>query len=215
MNSSDNNATFSIIMTVCDDARQIEENLPKFIEQDYTSGYEVIVVDESSTDDTADVLKLLKQEHPNLYTTFLPRPNRLVNRPRLALTLGVKAARSAWVVFANIETPPPSRQWLDELASAVGDSPALILGYVSHKTGNLRLQCFESIDRARFHVSKTERRKANGHEGRWLRYVRGKYDFVAVRREDGHEVLKLFEQDIRRGRLLARQTHVFLHNLFH
>ena len=84
MNSSDIKNTFSIIMTVCDDARLIEENLPLFLEQDYEAGFEVIVVDESSTDNTADVLKLLKTEHSNLYTTFLPRPNRLINRPRLA-----------------------------------------------------------------------------------------------------------------------------------
>ena len=110
-------STFSIIMSVCDDACLIEENLPAFLEQEYEPGYEVIVVDESSTDNTADVLKLQKNEHPNLYTTFLPRPNRLVNRPRLALTLGVKAAKNDWVVFTDISTPPPSSQWLAELSA--------------------------------------------------------------------------------------------------
>lgn len=208
-------STFSIIMSVCDDASLIEENLPAYLEQEYETGYEVIVVDESSTDNTADVLKLQKNEHPNLYTTFLPRPNRLVNRPRLALTLGVKAAKNDWVVFTDISTPPPSSQWLTELSASTAGSVALILGYVNRKTDVVRLQTFETIDDARRLISKTERRKANGHKGRWLRYLRGKYDFVAVHRADGHEALKLFERDIRGSSLLACNVGTLMHNLFH
>lgn len=208
-------STFSIIMSVCDDASLIEENLPAYLEQEYEAGYEVIVVDESSTDNTADVLKLQKNEHPNLYTTFLPRPNRLVNRPRLALTLGVKASKNDWVVFTDISTPPPSPQWLAELSASTAGSVALILGYVNRKTGVVRLQTFETIDDARRLISKTEWRKANGHKGHWLRYLRGKYDFVAVHRADGHEALKLFERDIRGSSLLACNVGTLMHNLFH
>ena len=208
-------STFSIIMSVCDDASLIEENLPAFLEQEYEAGYEVIVVDESSTDNTADVLKIQKNAHPNLYTTFLPRPNRLVNRPRLALTLGVKAAKNDWVVFTGISTPPPSSQWLAELSATATGSVALVLGYVNRKTGTVRLQPFDTIDEARRLISKTERRKANGHKGNWLRYLRGKYDFVAVHRADGHEALKLFERDIRGSSLLACTFGTIMHNLLH
>ena len=207
--------TFSIIMTVYDEARSLEQNLPLFLQQDYEPGYEVIVVDESSTDDTADVLKLLKAEHPHLYTTFLPKPNRQVTRLRLALTLGVKAAKHNWVVFTDIHTPPPSDQWLKELAAFTVNPTTLLLGYINPKTGDVRLQQFENVNDARQLISKTERKRANGHQGRVMRYMRGKYDFVAVRTEQGHETLRLFEHDIRGLRLLGRSTGIILHNLFH
>ena len=142
MNSSNNNATFSVIMTVYDEARKLEENLPLFLEQDYETGYEVIVVDESSTDDTVDVLKLQKAKYPHLYTTFLPKPNRLVTRQRLALTLGVKAAKNEWIIFTDIQTPPPSDQWLKELAEFTVEGTTLLLGYINRKTGDVRLQQF-------------------------------------------------------------------------
>ena len=70
---STNERRFSIIMAVCDQAYELKENLTAFLSQQYEPGYEVIVVDESSTDETPDVLKLLKNDYPKLYTTFLPK----------------------------------------------------------------------------------------------------------------------------------------------
>ena len=49
---------FSVIITVYNQAHDLEEQLPAFLKQEYEPGYEVIVVDESSTDETPDVLKL-------------------------------------------------------------------------------------------------------------------------------------------------------------
>ena len=215
MNNSDNNATFSVIMTVYDDARKLEENLPLFLEQDYEPGYEVIVVDESSTDDTADVLKLLKSKYLHLYTTFLPKPNRLVTRQRLALTLGVKAAKHEWLIYSDIQTPPPSTPWLKELSEFTVAPTTLLLGYINRKTGDVNLQQFEKVSDARLLISKAERKRASGHNGKRLRYIRGKYDFVAVRKELGHETLRLYECDVRGLRLLGRRIGIFFHNLFH
>ena len=84
---------FSIVMTVYDQAPELKENLPPFLTQEYEPGYEVIVVDETSTDETSDVLKLLKNDYPNLYTTFLPKPNRLIVRKKMAFSIGIKAAK--------------------------------------------------------------------------------------------------------------------------
>ena len=64
---------FSIIMTAYNQADELKENLPAYLSQTYEPGYEVIVVDETSSDDTPDVLKLYKQDYPILYTTFLPK----------------------------------------------------------------------------------------------------------------------------------------------
>ena len=55
--------TFSIVIAVCDQAMEISKNLPSLLTQRYDGDYEVIVVDESSVDDTADILKQLKNEY--------------------------------------------------------------------------------------------------------------------------------------------------------
>ena len=93
----------SVIMTVHDQARELEEHLSVILSQDYAPGYELIVVDESSTDDTEDVLNRMKRNCPHLYTTFIPESSHYLSRRKLALTLGVKAAKNEWLIFTEAD----------------------------------------------------------------------------------------------------------------
>ena len=124
---------FSVVMTVYDNALELEEHLPAFLTQDYQEGYEVIVVDESSTDNTDEVLKLQMQNDPKLYKTFLPKPNINVTRKKLALTIGVKAAKNEWVILSDIQSYPTSETWLKEIAESIDSNSDIILGYFGKK----------------------------------------------------------------------------------
>ena len=206
-----NERRFSVIMTVYDNGQELEQHLPAFLTQDYSPGYEVIVVDESSTDHTEDVLKLQKQQYPQLYTTFLPKPNRNVTRKKLALTIGVKAAKKEWVVFSDIHAAPTSSTWLTEIAEAIDRSTDILLGYF--KKDQIRLQAYEDIEQSRSIIRKAERLRADGHRGKHLKRLRGKYDFIVVRTEKAHDVLKFFEHKISLRRLLGLRLSVMCHNL--
>lgn len=200
----------SVIMAVYDNARELEENLPDFLMQEYEPGYEVIVVDESSTDDTEDVLKRFKQDYPHLYTTFLPKPNQNIIRRKLALTIGVKAAKNEWIILTDINAKPVSSEWLKEIAEAIDNTTDMLLGY--YKKGEIRLQAFEEIEQSQRLVRKAERKRADGHKGKHLRYLRGKYSFIAVRRDKAHDLLKFFEQDVSFRQLLGLRFLVMLQN---
>lgn len=202
---------FSVIMTVCDNGRELEQHLPAFLTQDYEPGYEVIVVDESSADNTDDVLKLQKQHNPQLYTTFLPKPDRKVTRKKLALTIGVKAAKYEWVILSDIMSFPYSATWLQEVSEALDDTTEAMIGYFRKE--DIRLQAFEEISQARSIIRKAERKRADGHRGKYLKYLRGKYDFIVVRKDKAHDLLKYFEQKIGAGRLLGLRISVMCHNL--
>ena len=206
---------YSIVIAVHDDAQLLRTNLPVFLNQEYEGDYEVIVVDECSEDDTADVLDLLRSDYPKLYTTFLPQYQFQNRRRRLALTIGVKAAKQGWIVFADINTPPPSGQWLQELSEYTDTSTELLLGYINPKKGTVRLQAFSQVSQASTLVSITERGRVNGHQGKLLRYLRGKYDFMVVRSVKAHEALRLFDCDVRGMKYLAKRISSMFYNLFH
>ena len=203
--------SYSIIMTVYDHAHDLEESLPVVLEQEYEPGYEVIVVDESSTDETPDVLKLLKSKYPHLYSTFLPKPDKRVTRRKQAFNIGIKASKNEWVIFTDIHKKPTSPNWLNELADSIDGSSKVMLGYFRKK--GTRLQIFDEVWEANRQIRKAERKRANGHEGKRLKYLRGKYDFIVVRRDYAHDLLKFFEQDISLSRLLGLRLSIMCHNI--
>lgn len=204
---------FSVIMTVYEQAQELEKNLPAYLNQRYDSDYEIIVVDESSTDNSEDVLKLLKNEYAHLYSTFLPKPDRNVIRRRLAFTLGVKASKYEWVIFTDINYTPTSSRWLDIVAGFTDSNTEMVLGYTKNTT--MRFQQFSHLDEAQKRLQKAERRKADGHKGNHLKCLRGKYDFVAIRKEQAHEALKLFDIKINGLQLLSLRLGVIWQGLLH
>ena len=204
---------YSIIITVYDQEREIAENLPSFLTQTYEPGYEVIVVDESSTDETTDTLKLIKNDHPHLYTTFLPRPNRLESRPRMAYSIGVKAARHEWVIIANINKKPAAPDILQAIAEATDSETQLILGYIGRK--GTRLQPFTDCQDASRLLEKAERKKGKLHDTRRMKYLKGKYDFIVVRKDVAHDALKYFDEHVGRIRRFSLGHAIFWYNLMH
>lgn len=198
-------ASISVIIVVHNEAETLEENLPTFLSTAQEAGAQVIVVDDMSSDDTPDVLQRLLLEHSNLYTTFLPKsvvPNP--SRIRLALSIGIKAARGQYLVFGDISRPPVSLEWLTGLA----DGEAALV-YTSKKKQVTHVVATSLTD-LQAQVLKAERRSGRGHEGRCLKLHRGLYDAFAMRKEKAFEALQYFDQDIRGGQLLALRLRTWL-----
>ena len=104
----------AIVIAVHDNGLEIKNNLRKYLEQEVEGELQVIVVDDHSTDSTPDVLKRMRQDYPQLYTTFIPASSHR-NRRRLALTVGAKAAKGEWVALVDIRYVPENGQWLSSL----------------------------------------------------------------------------------------------------
>ena len=152
----------------------------------------------SSTDNTDDVLSSLKVTYDNLYSTFVPKYHFQRNPRRLALTIGMKAAKGVWVVFADIDNLPPSESWLTELAELAVSPNVLLLGYMKRKTGQVRVKAYDDLSQASSLVMRTEQRRNDGSSrffafNSTLPSFTPDYDFIAVRADKGHELLRLFE----------------------
>ena len=119
----------SVLLTVQDNARELEQHLPAMLTQDYPAGFEVIVVVGKGEDDTDDVLKKLSATYPNLYTTFIPDSSRYMSRKKLAVTLGVKAARHEWILMTEASCQPASDQWLKTMARHCQEGTDMVIGY--------------------------------------------------------------------------------------
>lgn len=202
-------------MVVHNEDTVVEQNLPLFIQQACDSDYEVIVVDDASTDETPAVLKSMKEQYPKLHTTFFPQSVLNPSRLQLALYVGIKAAKNDYIVLADIHRPPTSAAWIDGLSEAMSDRvTAVAMVYTDKKrTQEKAYQSFTQLDEAEPLIRKSERRSGKGHLGRRLKLKRGIYDAVAVSRECIYDAIRLYDQPIKGLELLGLRLNVFFKNL--
>ena len=125
----------SIIVPCFNAARALETSIPKILQQDYPD-FQIILVNENSEDDTADVIKRLAQSDPRVRHTYVPDTSRSIEPRKLALTLGIKAARSEWVVIAEPDAQPVSRSWLRTLATRCTEAVDAVLSLCLVRTND-------------------------------------------------------------------------------
>ena len=118
----------SVIITTKNNAAELKKNLPFVLDQDYPN-FEVIVVNSDSTDETDMVLKAAAIKYPRLYHTFVPANTDAINEKKLALTLGIKAAKNNILLFTEAYCRPCSSQWITAYGKEFVRGRDIVLGF--------------------------------------------------------------------------------------
>lgn len=118
----------SVIIPSKNNSEELALNLPFILEQDYPQ-YEVIVVNSGSTDETDMVLKAAGMKYPHLYHTYVPKEADSVNEKKLALTIGIKAAKYEQLLFTEAYCKPCSSGWIREYGKAFASGKEILLGF--------------------------------------------------------------------------------------
>lgn len=102
----------SVVIYSQGDAENLQTLLASVLNQNYPAAFEVIVVNEGESADVRDAVSMLRATHPNLYLTFTPEGVVNLSRKKLALTLGIKAARYGITVLTTTAAEIESDMWL-------------------------------------------------------------------------------------------------------
>jgi chlorobactene glucosyltransferase len=98
--------TVSIIVPARNEEQNIERCVRSLLEQDYEH-YEVIAVDDGSTDGTGRILDELARTHPNGHRLWVLRlrdlPEGWAGKPH-AIHRGVQEAQGEWLLFTDADT---------------------------------------------------------------------------------------------------------------
>lgn len=120
----------SIIVYAYENPDGVAALLPSLLSQDYDGGFEVIVVNDGNDEATDSLLRELEATHKNLYHTFTPHDTRNVSRKKLAITLGIKAARYESIVLVTADSRITSQRWLEKMARHFNDNEKdIVIGY--------------------------------------------------------------------------------------
>ena len=125
----------SVIICARNEAENLEKFLPAVLSQQYPA-FEVIVVDDGSSDETGDLLRGFMAQYPHLRTTTIREDKKFSHSKKLAVTIGIKAAKNDILVFTDADCEPASDQWLKRMASNFTGEKKVVLGYggyFSHK----------------------------------------------------------------------------------
>lgn len=138
-----NTEPLSIVICSKNESSYLEENLPLFLEQDYKD-YEIIVVNDGSFDDTETILAQYQLKYPHLRTTKIPVDEKFHHNKKLAITIGIKAAKNEHLIFSSIRNKPSGNNWLKTLMRSW--DKGVIMGYANFENKKGFLHNFLKFD---------------------------------------------------------------------
>ncbi len=121
------NIDISVVICARNEAENLEKHLPAFLTQDYKN-YEVVVVNDCSTDNSEEVLMDMKVKFPNLRYTSIPLDRKFSHGKKLAMTVGIKSAKNDCLLFSDADCYPVSDQWVSIMSKYFKKKTDLVLG---------------------------------------------------------------------------------------
>lgn len=117
----------SVIVCARNEAHHLNHRLRALLEQAYPD-YEVIVVDDDSTDDTSRVIADLQATYPHLRYHRLVSAEKVFPGKKGALVAGVTVAAHDVLLFTDADCVPASPYWIEQMVTAMDSGISIVVG---------------------------------------------------------------------------------------
>ena len=118
----------SIVICAHNEEKNLKKNLPRILNQNYRS-FEVIVVNDCSTDNTENVLLKYTSKYPILcHVTLREKPKNVLGK-KYALAKGIEKAKHEIVLLTDADCDPNSADWLKEMQGLIRGPKEIGLGF--------------------------------------------------------------------------------------
>jgi glycosyltransferase involved in cell wall biosynthesis len=118
----------SVVICARNEASNLREYLPSILNQKHPD-FEVVVVNDTSEDDSDMVLSMLKTEYPHLKTSNIAPDQRFHHNKKLAQVIGIKAAKNDLLLLTDAGCRPESDRWLEQMTAPLASGMEITLGY--------------------------------------------------------------------------------------
>lgn len=118
----------SVVICARNEAANLRRFLPAVLQQKHP-GFEVVVVNDSSDDDSDMVLSELKSQYPHLKISTITKDPRFHHNKKLAQLIGIKAASNDLLLLTDADCLPESDKWLSVMTMPLTEGADIVLGY--------------------------------------------------------------------------------------
>jgi glycosyltransferase involved in cell wall biosynthesis len=118
----------SIILSARNEYELLQKNLPLILGQDYPE-FEVVVVNDGSEDDTEILLASMQGSFPRLVFRTIMKDEKFRHNKKMALGVGVKAAKYDLLLFIDADCYPSGNRWLQTIQQYFTEKKDIVIGY--------------------------------------------------------------------------------------
>lgn len=122
------NEPVSIVICARNEEENLKKNLPSILNQDYPN-YEVIVVNDCSEDESEFFLDQLQKQYKHLKVTTIKQDEKFIHSKKLALTIGIKAAKNEWLLLTDADCFVESPKWIERMQRKFTEKTDIVVGY--------------------------------------------------------------------------------------
>jgi hopene-associated glycosyltransferase HpnB len=118
----------TVVVPARDEADMLGRTLPSLLAQDYPGDFDIVVVDDGSSDGTGQVAKTIAAVPPGPPTTVIsgsPRPEGWAGKV-WAMAQGVAAARGEWILFTDADIYHPASSLRRLVAHGLADQRSAV-----------------------------------------------------------------------------------------
>ncbi|CAA6826448.1 MAG: N-acetylglucosaminyltransferase (EC [uncultured Aureispira sp.] len=117
----------SIVICARNEAANLQKNLESILLQDYPI-FEVVVVNDNSSDGSLGVLRVLESQFAHLQVVNIEKKEG--KGKKAALTKGIQSAKYSWILLTDADCRPISSSWIRKMSQqAAFNKSAIVLGY--------------------------------------------------------------------------------------
>lgn len=118
----------SIIVAAWNELENLKELLPMLEAQHYPD-FEVIVVDDRSSDGTYDYLRTNEGNFSKLNFVHIKALPEHFTAKKYAVTMGIKKASKEYILLTDADCRPQSNLWLEGMVAALSTDKEVVLGF--------------------------------------------------------------------------------------
>ncbi len=127
-NETPNYEPVSVIVCAKDAYEYLLDLIPRILSQDYPD-FELVIVNDCSTDETTDYLKELSDRRPDINVVSLTQNLNFFQGKKFPLSMGIKSAKHDLLLLTDADCLPENDQWIKGMVGAYRHDTGVVLGY--------------------------------------------------------------------------------------